>query len=77
MVISLLVDLTLGMGWKKKRDKKERRCIQINYVTFETDWKVKVKYPVKKLHLYLLVLKILYLLNKLWPLTYWCNTELY
>ena len=25
---------------KKKEIKKERRCIQINYVTFETDWKV-------------------------------------
>ena len=28
-------------GMEKKRLKKERRCIQINYVTFETDWKVK------------------------------------
>jgi len=26
---------------EKKEIKKERRCIQINYVTFETDWKVK------------------------------------
>ena len=41
MDISLLVDQTLGMVWKKKEIKKERRCIQINYVTFETDWKVK------------------------------------
>ena len=40
MDISLLVDRTLGMVWKKEI-KKERRCIQINYVTFETDWKVK------------------------------------
>ena len=28
-------------GMEKKEIKKERRCIQINYVTFETDWKVK------------------------------------
>ena len=28
-------------GMDKKEIKKERRCIQINYVTFETDWKVK------------------------------------
>ena len=41
MDISLQVDQTLGMEWKKKEIKKERRCIQINYVTFETDWKVK------------------------------------
>jgi len=26
---------------EKKEIKKERRCIQINYVTFQTDWKVK------------------------------------
>ena len=26
---------------EKKEIKKERRCIQINYVTFATDWKVK------------------------------------
>ena len=39
MDTSLPVGQTLGMAWKK-RDKKERRCIQINYVTFETDWKV-------------------------------------
>ena len=25
----------------KKEIKKERRCIQVNYVTFETDWKVE------------------------------------
>ena len=41
MDISLQADRTLGMAWKKKKIKKERRCIQINYVTFETDWKVK------------------------------------
>ena len=29
-------------GMEKKEIKKERRCIQINYVSFETDWKVKV-----------------------------------
>jgi len=27
-------------GFEKKEIKKERRSIQINYVTFETDWKV-------------------------------------
>ncbi len=27
-------------GMEKKEIKKERRCIQINYVSFETDWKV-------------------------------------
>ena len=27
-------------GMEKKEIKNERRCIQINYVTFETDWKV-------------------------------------
>ena len=27
-------------GMEKKEIKKERRCIQINYVTFQTDWKV-------------------------------------
>ena len=31
-------DQILGMGWKEI--KNERRCIQINYVTFQTDWKV-------------------------------------
>ena len=25
----------------KKEIKKERRCIQVNYVTFPTDWKVE------------------------------------
>ena len=30
------------MAWYGKKEiKKERRCIQINYVTFTTDWKVK------------------------------------
>ena len=28
-------------GMEKKEIKKERRCIQINYVTFKTDWPVK------------------------------------
>ena len=28
-------------GMEKKEIKKERRCIQINYVTFAKDWKVK------------------------------------
>jgi len=27
-------------GMEKKKIIKERRCIQVNYVTFETDWKV-------------------------------------
>ena len=39
MGIYLQVDQTHGMGWKKK-NYKERRCIQVNYVTFQTDWKV-------------------------------------
>ena len=29
-------------GMEKKEIKKERRCIQINYVSFQTDWKVEV-----------------------------------
>ena len=29
-------------GMEKKEIKKERRCVQINYVSFETDWKVEV-----------------------------------
>ncbi len=28
-------------GMEKKEIKKERKCIQVNYVTFATDWKVK------------------------------------
>jgi len=28
-------------GMEKKKINKERRCLQINYVSFETDWKVK------------------------------------
>ena len=28
-------------GMEKKKIIKERRCIQVNYVTFETDWKVE------------------------------------
>ena len=28
-------------GMEKKKIIRERRCIQVNYVTFETDWKVK------------------------------------
>ena len=28
-------------GMEKKKIVKERRCIQVNYVTFATDWKVK------------------------------------
>jgi len=27
-------------GMEKKKIKKERRCLQINYVTFKTDWRV-------------------------------------
>jgi len=26
---------------EKKEIVKERRCLQVNYVTFETDWKVE------------------------------------
>ena len=29
-------------GMEKKEIKKERRCLQVNYVTFKTDWKVLV-----------------------------------
>ena len=29
-------------GMEKKKIVKERRCIQVNYVTFETDWKVNI-----------------------------------
>ena len=28
-------------GMEKKKIKKERRCLQVNYVTFQTDWKVE------------------------------------
>ena len=28
-------------GMEKKEIKKERRCIQVNYVSFQTDWKVE------------------------------------
>ena len=28
-------------GMEKKKTVKERRCLQVNYVTFQTDWKVK------------------------------------
>ena len=28
-------------GMEKKEIVKERRCLQVNYVTFPTDWKVK------------------------------------
>ena len=31
-------------GMEKKKIIKERRCIQVNYVTFETDWKVEQSY---------------------------------
>ena len=27
-------------GLEKKKIKKERRCLQLNYVTFETEWPV-------------------------------------
>ena len=30
------------MAWNgEKKIVKERRCIQVNYVSFETDWKVE------------------------------------
>ena len=28
-------------GMEKKEIVKERRCLQVNYVSFETDWQVK------------------------------------
>ena len=28
-------------GMEKKEIKRERRCLQVNYVSFVTDWKVK------------------------------------
>ena len=28
-------------GMEKKEIKKERRCLQVNYVSFKTDWKVQ------------------------------------
>ena len=28
-------------GMEKKKILKERRCLQVNYVTFETDWRVE------------------------------------
>ena len=28
-------------GMEKKEIKKERRCVQVNYVSFNTDWKVR------------------------------------
>ena len=40
MDMLLPVVLTLGMDWQKKEIKRDRRCLQVNYVTFETDWKV-------------------------------------
>ena len=33
--------VALSKNMEKKKIAKERRCIQVNYVTFETDWKVK------------------------------------
>jgi len=40
MDISFLVDLNSWHGMEKKEIKKERRCLQVNYVTFKTDWPV-------------------------------------
>lgn len=40
MVIFLVAMKIVGMEWKKKEIKKDRRCIQVNYVTFKTDWPV-------------------------------------
>ena len=31
-----------GHGMEKKKIVKERRCLQVNYVTFKTDWKVEI-----------------------------------
>tara|TARA_B100000953_G_C18019486_1_gene420229 strand:- start:9 stop:671 length:663 start_codon:yes stop_codon:yes gene_type:complete len=33
-------DLNTWHGMEKKEIKKERRCLQVNYVTFKTDWPV-------------------------------------
>ena len=41
MDIFLVVMKKVGMVWKKKEIKKDRRCIQVNYVTFKTDWPVE------------------------------------
>ena len=40
MVTFLQAGQTHGTAWKKKI-RKERRSLLINYVTFPTDWKVK------------------------------------
>ena len=42
----LQADQILGMAWKKEIKKEKMHWI--NYVTFETDWKVKVKFLAKK-----------------------------
>jgi len=34
-------DILKPQGVPEKDIKKERRCLQINYVTFKTSWKVK------------------------------------
>ena len=34
-------ELNTWHGMEKKEIKKERRCLQVNYVSFETDWKVR------------------------------------
>ncbi len=41
MVIFLQAGQIHGTAWKKKKIRKERRSLLINYVTFPTDWKVK------------------------------------
>ena len=41
VVIFFLQEMILGMGLELKEIQKERRCIQINYVTFNTDWPVE------------------------------------
>ena len=40
MVIFLQVVQIHGTEWKKKKLKKKEDVLQINYVTFKTDWPV-------------------------------------
>ena len=36
----MITDECMKSEEKEKGNKKERRCLQVNYVTFKTDWKV-------------------------------------
>ena len=40
-ITSVLKSFNRELLLNKKKIIKERRCIQVNYVTFPTDWKVK------------------------------------